>query len=200
MNAPRRRALPPPHPSTVGGWVEPLTFNRAQRAVLSAYLDADAVERLRGACELQRGMLGCRDDWPTIGEVRAGLAEIADCAEILAGRLARNNASVEAELAVVGQKLMRDWQWADKLAEQLLELARQCDARADKLPAQSRPAAPVGALRPIAEILEAQGIKVSASPQSRFLKIARECFHAMGLSSPDHAARLLVDEMRTAAR
>lgn len=187
------RALPAPDPSTVGGFVEPLAFGTEARKTLAKYLDAESIEALREWCETARDMYAAPRH-ACAGELRATLTELANAAQALAVRLARSDATVNAHLDLAGVRVARDFRWHDRLAADLQALATELDRQADALPEQTRRAAPVGALRPIAEVCAAAGIAISASPTSRFVAIAKVCFHAIGLSSPDHAARKLADE------
>lgn len=198
MKSRPRRELPEPHTSTVGRFVEPFDFRPAARAQLERDLEGEAIERLREWCEVARDMY-TTPHGPSAGELRSALAAMADDAHALAGRLARSDATVGACLDLAGVKVARDFRWHERLAADLQALARELDRQAAALPDQSRRAAPVGALRPIADVCEASGVKLSASPSSRFLRIARTCFLAIGLSSPDHAARQLVDERKSKA-
>jgi hypothetical protein len=197
--ASRIRKLPRRHSSAVAKWQEPVAYTADHRRELAADLALDAVEALVRACSEAKTMHAFAQSMPTSGEVRESLREVADLAERLAGKLARSDAWTDAEMATAGLSVAGNMRHHVELAGALLAFATACDKRIDAQPAQSRREAPVWALRPIERVCTAHGIKFSTAPSSKFLRIARTCFAAMGLESPEQAARNLKAEMMRTA-
>lgn len=82
----------------------------------------------------------------------------------------------------------------NELCRLLQILATSCPERAKRLPGQARRQTPEYQVRCIARVIELRGIKPSAAPGSKFTRIVRTCFRAMGIhNDPGRAIRGYID-------
>ena len=90
----------------------------------------------------------------------------------------------------VGSRAERGTVNTDELRRLLGVLASGCERHAEKLPLCRPPHTLEYEVRWIARVTEPAGVKTSAAPGSKFSKIVRTCFGAMGIhSDPGRAIR-----------
>ena len=171
-------------------WVQ---FNSTDRSVLSRFVDDECIDRLAKTCSF----VGClyhsmRLNPISFASERAQFGRIADaCQQLLEcfEHPSRDWMQLRA-LVELGSGTESGTKNSDELCRLLAALAKGCVAHAQKLPPQAFRHTLEYEVRWIAGVVEPKGIKASAAPGSKFTKIVKVCFGAMGIySDPGRAIR-----------
>lgn len=179
-----------------GGWNIPPRFTDKQRATLAVYLPDVAINALLECCATGRVAYRKMRDAQTRSAVRADVKGIRDAARNLHERLQDITHEAKSELlsGLLSGRLTRSH--ADAFDEAIRAVRDVCEAAETRLPeleGQSRHVAPMFQIKMIAQVCAEHGIKISAAPGSKFTRIAKACFEAIGIpGGPEHATRELL--------
>jgi len=180
-------------PDANDDWV---TFDEADRLLLQGYLTDAGIEELREACSLAGGLYHWRRLNPiSVASTKQHLSKVADAAAALSAAFA-----LSSRYALTLTALLESECGADRgrpntkeLVRLLSALEHGCRQGAKRYVGQSQRRTPEYEVRLIASVIEPLGIRPSAAPGSRFMRIARVCFRAMGIMvDPGRAVRTYV--------
>ena len=172
----------------IGGIVEGFAFSDDTRQTLAKWLEPTAIDRLQGLTEVARKIETDKRDEPSFNENREVLTRISELSMALATAISNAPSVAEAELTLIGHHAFGDMFALKKLASDLQTVADKTIERAALLPAQSTRHSPVFFVSCIADIAQAQGIKVSEAANSKFLNICTCTFKAAGIFSDPRGA------------
>lgn len=171
-------------------WVK---FNPADKKILFNYLDSVAIDELQEACSFAGAMFhSFRANPISLAAERTQLLSVAATAQQLLEILDHQSRDWITLTAIIelGSNANHGTSNTDELRRLLQVLADGCPERAKRLPSQARRQTPEYQVRWVARIIEQRGIKPSAAPGSKFTRIVRICFRAMGIySDPGRAIR-----------
>jgi hypothetical protein len=181
-------------PDINSDWV---VFDPTAKKILSQYLDDDAIDELREACSFAGAMYHHRRANPiSFAAERAQLLKVAEVAHQLFGCLdlrSRDSLTLTA-IVELGSNAKHGTANTTELRRLLRVLADGCRDRAKRYRGQARRKTPEYQVRWVARVVEPKGIKPSAAPGSRFTRIVRTCFGAMGIhSDPGRAIRSYIE-------
>jgi hypothetical protein len=171
-------------------WV---VFEEPEREILSKYIPPEALAELAEACSFVGAHYHhLRKNPIRYAEERAHFLRITDSARQLVECFqdpSRDWWTLRA-IVEVGSGAKSGSARTDELCSLLTSLADGCERHAGKLPRQMVRHTLEYEVRWIARVIEPFGIKASAAPKSKFTKIVRVCFDAMGIySDPGRAIR-----------
>lgn len=175
-------------------WVE---FDSNAMRLLSQYLDDEAITELREACSFVGALYHHRRANPIrYASERKQFLSLAEAAEQLAACLEHGSKDHLTLTAIIelGSNSICGTTNTTELRRLLQVLSDGCRACVERFPLQARRKTPEYQVRWIARIIEPRGVKVSAAPGSKFTRITRVCFTAMGVhSDPGRAIRSYID-------
>ena len=175
-------------------WV---TFDASTTQLLRRYLDPSGIDELREACDFIGGLHHAQlSNPPSNTATRRSLKRIADVSDKLAACLDTSCSDFETLAATleIGAGDGTGLHKTNELRKLLSVLALGCRKRAASLPRQVRRRTPEVQVRWLARVLEPRGIRASAASGSRFMRIIRTCFPAMGIhTDPARAVRSYVE-------
>lgn len=181
-------------PSVHTAWV---TFSPVEHAQLRQHLDTQGVSELREACNLAGALYHGRKANPiSFSAIRTHLVKVAEAAEQLESCL-----DMSARHAITLVSVLERECDSERGMPNTIELTRLLNAlatgsrkQAKNYVGQARRQTPEYQVRCIARVIEPKGIRASAAPGSRFTRIVRICFTAMGIHiDPGRAIRSYID-------
>lgn len=171
-------------------WV---TFSAEERAILSRYMPSHVLTELASSCSFVGAMYHHRRANPISFAVeRTHFKRVASSARALLECFEEPSRDWMQLHAIVelGSGAERGTANTDELRRLLGILASGCERHAQKLPLRYPQHTLEYEVRWIARVTEPAGVKTSAAPGSKFTKIVRTCFAAMGIhSDPGRAIR-----------
>ncbi len=177
-------------PDTNETWVE---FTAAERALLLRYLPPEALPELAESCSLVGAMYHHHRANPIrYADERAHYKRIAEAAsQLLECFDSPSRDRVQLRVIVeLGRGAERGTTHTDELCRLLTVLAKGCERHLQRLPVRMPRHTLEYEVRWIARVVEPRGVKASAAPGSKFYKIVRACFGAMGIfTDPGRAIR-----------
>jgi len=181
-------------PDINSDWVE---FDPNDKKTLSKYLDIHAIDELQEACSFAGAMYHYRRANPiSYAAERTQLLNVSEVAQQLFECLDHKSRDWMTLTAIIelGSNANHGTSNTDELRRLLRVLADGCPERAKRLPSQARRQTPEYQVRWVARVIEPRGIKPSAAPGSKFTRIVRICFRAMGIhSDPGRAIRSYIE-------
>ena len=171
-------------------WV---TFSAEEKAILMRYLPSHVLPELAESCSFVGAMYHHQRANPTsfaverthFGRIASSARALLECFEEPSRDWMQLRGIVE-----VGSGAERGTVNTDELRRLLDVLAGGCERHAEKLPLRRPRHTLEYEVRWIARVTEPAGVKTSAAPGSKFTKIVRTCFAAMGIhSDPGRAIR-----------
>lgn len=177
-------------PDINSDWV---VFDVAAIEILSKYLDKKAIDELQQACNFVGAMYHEKRENPiSFTAERTQLMKVAEVAQQLLECLdlrSRDRMTLWA-IIEIGSGANHGISNTNELRRLLQVLVDGCPEHAKRLPGQARRQTPEYQVRWVARVIEPSGIKPSAAPGSKFTRIVRTCFRAMGIhSDPGRAIR-----------
>lgn len=195
-----------PGPGAAGVWVGRTVMKSEPHNGAARKHRLDAVRKLRklglGFSDIRMiyrrlieefQVTGAVSRWPTIGQDRAVLETIADCAAVLAELLLRSSPRVELHLAVAAQRALGDIEAFRRLAIDAEAMAGHVGAVACKL-TQSRKRAHPQWIRALVEVANARASirdligTPSARPRGRFFLACQASFTLVGQHASPEAS------------
>lgn len=177
-------------PDANATWV---TFDESERELLSRYLSESAIAELAESCSFVGALYHhLRANPIRYADERAHFARVAEAAQQLLECFAPQSRDGLRLRAIVelGSGAERGTANTDELRRLLNLLATGCQRHVVKLPRQMSRHTLEYEVRCVARVVEPCGIKASAAPGSKFTKIVRVSFLAMGIfSDPGRAIR-----------
>ncbi len=181
-------------PTVHTDWV---SFDPAEHAELRKHLDTQGVDELSGACNVAGALYHGRQVNPiSVSAIRNHLLKVAEAAGQLQSCFDMNSRHAMTLVSLLEFECDsgRGMHNTKELVRLLSALAAGCRKQAKGYVGQARRHAPEYQVRCIARVLEPRGIKASAAPGSRFTRLVRICFSAMGIhSDPGRAIRSYID-------
>ena len=165
-------------PSVQSEWVK---FNAHERTELAKHLGGPAIEELASACNLAGALYHARKANPiSVSAIRVHLLKVAEVAAELKKSLDFNTRHALTLVSLLERDCgaERGMPNALELSRLLDALAAGCTQQAKLYVGQARRQTPEYQVRCIARVLEASGLKTSAAPGSRFIRLVRICFDA----------------------
>lgn len=170
-----------------------MKFTPPERQALSKYLDTSVIDELAESCSFVGALYHHRRVNPvSFAAERTQFLRISEVAQQLLECFENPSRDWVQLCAIVelGNGATRGTKNTDELLRMLAVLSKGCQSHAARLPARALRHTLEYEVRWIARVVEPIGIKASAAPGSKFTRITRICFGAMGIQSdPGRAIR-----------
>ena len=177
-------------PSVHSAWVQ---FTSHELEQLGKHLDSSAIDELVDACNLAGALYHAKKTNPiSFSSIRLHLLKVAEVSDQLGRSLDLNSrfAMTLISLLEFECKGVKGMPNSIELSRLLLALSVGCSRQATVYAGQARRQTPEYQVRLVTRVLEPRGIRVSAAPGSRFVRLVRICFEAMGIHiDPGRAVR-----------
>jgi hypothetical protein len=177
-------------PSVHESWVQ---FRDAEIERLAKHLDNATVHQLAEACGFAGALYHAGKANPiSFAAIRQHLLRVSEVSDQLSSALDLGSRHAMTLVSLLEQECQSDHGMTNaiELSRLLKALSVGCSRHAKQYVGQTRRRTPEYQVRCIARVLEPKGIKTSAAPGSRFMRIVRICFEAMGIHvDPGRAVR-----------
>ncbi len=177
-------------PSVGEDWVR---FTQIETEKLAKHLDRAAIDELAGACGITGALYHARRANPiSLSAIKVHLLRVSEVAEELSHCLELNSRHALTLVSLLEHECHneRGMKNSIELTRLLKALSVGSGQQARLYSGQARRQTPEYQVRCIARVLEPKGIKISAAPGSRFVRLVRICFEAMGIHiDPGRAIR-----------
>lgn len=168
-------------PSLDESWVQ---FTGLEIERLAKHLDVETIDELTEACRVAGALYHARKANPiSISAIRLHLIRVSEVSDQLSRAIDLSSRHALTLVSLLEQECQseRGMKNTLELSRLLKALSDGCSRQAKLYTGQTRRKTPEYQVRCVARVVEPKGIKASAAPGSRFIRIVQICFGAMGI-------------------